>query len=63
MQIFKASYVVIRQGVGYGTRNKEMTFSVDKGVDDTSLMTKLTIDPETGAHGMRNNFVKLVKVG
>ena len=48
---------------GYGTRNKEMTFSVDKGVDDTSLMTKLTIDPETGAHGMRNNFVKLVKVG
>ena len=48
---------------GYGTRNKEMTFSVDKGVDDTSLITKLAIDPETGAHGMRNNFVKLVKVG
>jgi len=48
---------------GYGTRNKEMTFSVDKGVDDTSLITKITIDPESGAHGMRNNFVKLVKVG
>ena len=48
---------------GYGTRNKEMTFSVDKGVDDTSLITKIAIDPESGAHGMRNNFVKLVKVG
>ena len=47
---------------GYGTRNKEMTFSVDKGVDSTSLMSKIAVDPETGAHGMRNNFVKLVKV-
>ena len=40
-----------------------MTFSVDKGVDDSSLITKIAIDPETGAHGLRNNFVKLVKVG
>lgn len=48
---------------GYGTRNKEMTFGVDKGVDDSSLITKIAIDPETGAHGLRNNFVKLVKVG
>ena len=48
---------------GYGTRNKEMTFGADKGVDDTSLLSKVAVDPETGAHGMRNNFVRLVKVG
>jgi thiosulfate reductase/polysulfide reductase chain A len=38
-----------------------MSVGVDAGVDDTSLMTKITVDPETGAHGMRNNFVKLIK--
>lgn len=48
---------------GYGSRNKELRFGVDKGVDDTSLITRIAVDPETGAHGMRNNFVKLVKVG
>nr|WP_320011846.1 molybdopterin-dependent oxidoreductase [uncultured Desulfobulbus sp.] len=47
---------------GFGTMNKEMTLGHDKGVDDTSLITKLAVDPETGAHGMRNNFVKLIKV-
>ncbi len=48
---------------GYGTMNPEMSVAVNKGVDDCSLITKLAVDPETGAHGMRNNFVKLVKVG
>jgi thiosulfate reductase/polysulfide reductase chain A len=38
-----------------------MTAGYNKGVDDQSLITKLAVDPETGAHGMRNNFVKLVK--
>ncbi|MCX5871193.1 MAG: molybdopterin-dependent oxidoreductase [Deltaproteobacteria bacterium] len=48
---------------GYGTINPLMTVAVGKGVSDTSLITKITIDPETGTHGMRNNFVKLTKDG
>ena len=47
---------------GFGSMNPELTLGVGKGVDDTSMITKIAVDPETGAHGMRNNFVKLVKV-
>jgi thiosulfate reductase/polysulfide reductase chain A len=47
---------------GFGSMNPDMTVGCNKGIDDTSLITKLAVDPETGAHGMRNNFVKLVKV-
>ena len=47
---------------GFGSMNPELTLGVGKGVDDCSLITKIAVDPETGAHGMRNNFVKLVKV-
>jgi thiosulfate reductase/polysulfide reductase chain A len=36
---------------------------VGKGVDEQSLITKIAVDPETGCHGMRNNFVKLTKDG
>jgi thiosulfate reductase/polysulfide reductase chain A len=46
---------------GYGSANPLMSVGVNAGVDDTSLITKITVDPETGAHGMRNNFVKLTK--
>jgi thiosulfate reductase/polysulfide reductase chain A len=48
---------------GYGSSNPLMSVGVDAGVDDTSLITKITVDPETGAHGMRNNFVKLTRDG
>jgi thiosulfate reductase/polysulfide reductase chain A len=48
---------------GYGSANPLMSVGVNAGVDDTSLITKITVDPETGAHGMRNNFVKLTKDG
>ncbi|WP_136796683.1 molybdopterin-containing oxidoreductase family protein [Desulfosediminicola ganghwensis] len=48
---------------GYGSANPLLSVAVNAGVDDTSLMTKIAIDPETGAHGMRNNFVKLIKDG
>ncbi len=48
---------------GYGSANPLMTIGVGAGVDDTALITKLAIDPETGCHGMRNNFVKLIKNG
>ncbi len=48
---------------GYGCMNPAMTVAVGKGIDDQSLITKLAVDPETGAHGMRNNFVKFIKNG
>jgi len=48
---------------GYGTMNTAMTVAKDQGVDDTSLISKVVVDPETGAHGMRNNFVRLIKNG
>ncbi|MCL2458582.1 MAG: molybdopterin-dependent oxidoreductase [Desulfobulbus sp.] len=47
---------------GFGSMNPELTVGYNKGVDDQSLITKVAVDPETGALGMRNNFVKLVKV-
>ena len=48
---------------GYGTINPLMSVGVGAGIDDTSLMTRITVDPETGAHGLRNTFVKFVKDG
>jgi thiosulfate reductase/polysulfide reductase chain A len=48
---------------GYGSINPAMTVGSGKGIDDQSLITKLAVDPETGAHGMRNNFVQFVKDG
>jgi thiosulfate reductase/polysulfide reductase chain A len=48
---------------GYGSATPLMTIGVDAGVDDTILITKLAVDPESGCHGMRNNFVKLIKNG
>jgi len=48
---------------GYGSMNPLLSVAVEAGIDDQSLITKLAIDPETGANGMRNNFVKLIKDG
>lgn len=48
---------------GYGTMNPAMSVAKDQGIDDQSLITRLAVDPETGAHGMRNNFVRLIKKG
>lgn len=48
---------------GYGSINPALTVGCGKGMDDQSLITKLAVDPETGAHGMRNNFVQFVKDG
>ena len=47
---------------GFGSMNPELSVGYNQGVDDQSLITKLAVDPETGCSGMRNNFVKLVKV-
>ncbi len=46
---------------GYGTASPAMTVAKDAGIDDQKMCTILAVDPETGCHGMRNNFVKLVK--
>jgi thiosulfate reductase/polysulfide reductase chain A len=46
---------------GYGSANPLMSVGVGAGIDDQSLISKIAVDPETGAHGMRNNFVKLIK--
>ncbi len=48
---------------GYGSQNPLLTVAVNAGVDDQSLITKPAIDPETGAYGMRTNFVKIIKDG
>lgn len=48
---------------GYGSRNPMMTIGAGAGIDDQRLISRLAVDPETGAHGMRNNFVKIVKDG
>ncbi|MDR9500648.1 MAG: molybdopterin-dependent oxidoreductase [Desulfurivibrionaceae bacterium] len=46
---------------GYGSMNPALSVGAGSGIDDQALITKLAVDPETGCHGMRNNFVKLVK--
>jgi thiosulfate reductase/polysulfide reductase chain A len=48
---------------GFGSMNPELSIGAGRGVDDQSLITKVAVNPETGAHGMRNNFVKMIKVG
>ncbi|MBV5305781.1 MAG: molybdopterin-dependent oxidoreductase [Desulfobulbaceae bacterium] len=48
---------------GYGMVNPMLSICGGKGVDEQSLITKIAIDPESGVHGMRNNFVKLTKDG
>ena len=46
---------------GYGTKNKAMSVGHKAGMDDQEMVTKPGVDPETGCHGMRTGFVKLVK--
>ncbi len=48
---------------GYGSMNPELSAGHNKGIDDQALITKLAVDPESGAHGMRNNFVRFIKEG
>jgi len=48
---------------GFGSMNPELTVGKDQGLDDQSLITRFGIDRETGATGMRTNFVKVVKDG
>ena len=47
---------------GFGSMSPELTIGHNKGISGQSLITKMSVDPETGCNGMRNNFVKIVKV-
>ena len=46
---------------GFGHRSKAMRRAYGKGVSDTSLMTRVAVDPLMGGTGMRVNFVRPVK--
>ncbi len=48
---------------GFGSKNEMLSVAKGKGIDDQELITKPNIDPETGAHGMRTAFVKIMKDG
>lgn len=48
---------------GYGMRNPMLEIAKDKGMDDQSLCSANCVDPQTGTHGIRANFVRLVKDG
>ncbi|MDR3089150.1 MAG: molybdopterin-dependent oxidoreductase [Desulfobulbaceae bacterium] len=54
---------VVYMAHGYGSKNPLLTVGVGAGVDDTQLISKASVDPESGTHGMRNNFVQLIKDG
>ena len=46
---------------GFGHHEKQLTKAYGKGVSDTQLITKTSIDPLMGGTGMRGNFVTFLK--
>ncbi|MEN8129000.1 MAG: molybdopterin dinucleotide binding domain-containing protein [Pseudomonadota bacterium] len=48
---------------GWGQRVPGLSLANAKGASDNRLMTRFTVDPETGATGLRVNFVRLVHKG
>jgi thiosulfate reductase / polysulfide reductase chain A len=48
---------------GFGNRSRAMRKAFGRGASDTSLMTRVKVDPIMGGTGMRVNFVRLVKSG
>jgi thiosulfate reductase/polysulfide reductase chain A len=45
---------------GFGSTGKKLSRAYGKGVSDSEMITNVKIDPETGATGMRENFVTLL---
>ena len=45
---------------GFGHNNKKLSRAFGKGMSDTQLITKVSIDPLMGGTGMRGNFVKFI---
>ena len=52
-----AAYVVH----GFGHRSKALRRAYGKGISDTALMTRVSVDPLMGGTGMRVNFVRPAK--
>ena len=48
---------------GFGHRSRLLTRAFGQGASDTSLMTRVNVDPLMGGTGMRVNFVRPVKTG
>ena len=46
---------------GFGHHHKPLTYAFGRGVNDTELISKVTIDPVMGGTGMRGNFVTFLK--
>lgn len=46
---------------GFGQRSKGLHLAYGKGISDTALMTRVSVDPVMGGTGMRVNFVRPVK--
>lgn len=42
---------------GFGSTSKKLSRSYGRGASDSEMITNVKIDPETGATGMRENFV------
>ncbi len=45
---------------GFGHNNKKLSRAFGKGISDTQLITKISVDPLMGGTGMRGNFVKIL---
>ncbi|MCE1197942.1 MAG: molybdopterin-dependent oxidoreductase [Marinilabiliales bacterium] len=46
---------------GFGHRHKPLSYAYGRGVNDTELITRISIDPIMGGTGMRGNFVTFLK--
>jgi thiosulfate reductase/polysulfide reductase chain A len=42
---------------GFGSTGKKLSRAYGRGASDSEMITNVKIDPETGATGMRENFV------
>ncbi len=46
---------------GFGHHHKPLTYAFGRGVNDTELISTVSIDPVMGGTGMRGNFVTFIK--
>ncbi len=46
---------------GFGHRSQALRLARGKGASDNHLMSRISVDPLTGATGLRVNFVRPVK--
>ncbi len=46
---------------GFGHHHKPLTYAFGRGVNDTELISNVSIDPVMGGTGMRGNFVTFIK--